>query len=80
MAKSTDTTTVDPVVQSVAEETVQASNFNVTLDEFCKRLSLKKVGPELISGFHHAQKKAGNVKDSDAVYSAAFANFVKQPA
>jgi len=75
MAKSTETTAVDPVVQPQA-----VGSFDIALDEFCKRLSAKKVSPQLISGFYHGQQKAGNVKGSDAAFTAAFAAFVKQPA
>ena len=64
----------------IAEPAVAASTFAVSLDEFCRRLSAKKASPELISGFHHLQSVANNLRDSDAAYTARFAAFVKQPA
>lgn len=55
-------------------------NFDLTLDEFCRRQSSKKVGPELIGGFFHAQTVVGNLKNSEAAYLAAFDVFANQPA
>lgn len=73
MAKATEST--EPVVVNAL-----ASTFAIPLDEFCQRLSAKKMSPEIISGFHHAQKKAGKLQGSDSDYLAAFAAFLKQPA
>jgi hypothetical protein len=63
-----------PVVETLVE------TFDLPLDEFCRRLSAQKVGPEMIGGFHHTQTAAKNFKASEAVYAAAFSRFVTQPA
>lgn len=54
--------------------------FDLTLDEFCARLSAKDKRVELISGFHFTEKRAGRTKDSEAAYSARFSAFQNEPA
>lgn len=63
-----------------AVEKSPATSFELSLDEFCTRLSGGGVGPELIGGFYASQKSSGNVKGLDAAFAAAFDAFVKQPA
>lgn len=58
----------------------QPTSFDMTLVEFCTRLSKGKAGPELIGGFHAAQIAAGKVKASEAEFAAAFEQFRTQPA
>lgn len=70
--------TIEPVDAVVLKAPV--STFAISLDEFCQRLSVKKMSPEIISGFHHTQKITGNLQSSDSDYAAAFAAFLKQPA
>lgn len=60
--------------------TPPADSFDLTLDEFCIRLSADKVSPEMIGGFHFAQVSAGKTKSSSGAFSAAFDAFKKQPA
>lgn len=65
---------------SQAKAAPVVETFDLPLDEFCRRLSAKKVGPEMIGGFHHTQLAAKNFKASEADFSAAFDRFVNQPA
>lgn len=74
----TETTAADAPKGKAAAPVVD--NFDLTLDEFCRRQSSKKVGPELIGGFFHSQTAAGNLKSSEAAYLAAFDAFANQPA
>lgn len=67
-----DTTT--PVAPSASP----AESFELTLDEFCRRLSSKITAPELIGGFNHAQKVAGKTKGAESSFAAAFDSFSKQ--
>lgn len=78
MGKSNDQAVIAEAVPP-AETASVVDNFAISLDEFCQRLSTKKVSSEMIGGFHHAQRVVGNVKGKDAAFSAAFASFVKQP-
>lgn len=79
MGKSNDSAAVVAAV-GVPVAATAADTFAVSLDEFCQRLSVKKVSSELIGGFYHSQSVVGNVKGSDANFTAAFAAFVNQPA
>lgn len=54
--------------------------FDLTLTEFCLRLSTEKVGPEMIAGFQHSQTAKGVIKASSASFRSAFDRFVVQPA
>ena len=65
---------------SKANQAPAPTSFDLSLDEFCARLSGSKVGPEMIGGFYQAQKAAEKTNGSDADFSAAFAIFEKQPA
>lgn len=52
----------------------------LTLDEFCARLSRKDRRVELIGGFHFAARAAGVVKDTEAGFAARFEAFATRPA
>lgn len=52
---------------------------DITLDEYCLRRSIPDRRPELINGFHSAEKLAGVVKDSQAAFDARFQAFVNKP-
>ena len=65
---------------SAAESVSAASEFDMTVSEFCLRLSTEKVGPEMIAGFDHSQKSKGIVKSSNSKFRAAFAKFAADPA
>ncbi len=71
-----------PKTESGAEvpEQVIADSFDLTIDEFCLRLSTEIVAPELIGGFNHVEKAAGRVKDSEAAYRARYELFRNTPA
>ncbi len=77
--ETTTTTAADAAPTGQATASV-VDSFDLTLHEFCIRLSTKKHSPELIGGFHHAQKLAGVLKDSEAALTAAFDAFCNQPA
>lgn len=54
-------------------------NFDLTLDEFCTRLSAKDSRVELIAGFHFTEKYAGRVKGAESAYAARYEAFKNQP-
>lgn len=62
------------------ENPATPDSFDLTIDEFCVRLSSEISAPELIGGFNYAEKAAGRGKDTDANYRARFAAFGNQPA
>lgn len=51
----------------------------ITLTEFCIRLSEKVRRPELIAAFEHVEKRGGNVKGTSEAFQARFDSFVKTP-
>lgn len=57
-----------------------ASEFPLSLDEMCARLSQSDKRVELIGAFHHVERNAGRLKDTDAAYRARFAAFCNAPA
>lgn len=54
-------------------------SFALPLDEFCARLSKEITAPELIGGFHHSEKVAGRLKDTEEAFRTRFASFGKKP-
>lgn len=52
----------------------------LTLNEFCTRLSITDRRVELIGGFHRAETLAGKVKDTEDAFSARFVEFCNAPA
>lgn len=75
MAK-TDNTTVE--VETAAP--AAPDSFELTLDEFCIRLSKEVSAPELIGAFHYTEKAAGRHKDFEAAYRKRYAAFAELPA
>jgi hypothetical protein len=69
------TTSVAPVVQPSKEVT----DFPLTLEEFCTRLSSTDSRVELIGAFFYVENKAGTVKDTHANFSARFTAFETKP-
>ncbi len=67
-------------VKAPEAQVAETVSFDLTLEEFCRRLSAQKIGPELIAGFHHDQTAAGFVKGSESALQAAFEAFAKKPA
>ena len=57
-----------------------APDDELTLTEFCTRLSQRDRRVELIGGFHAAEVRAGKNKDTEAAFVARFAAFATQPA
>lgn len=72
----------ETVIKKVAPA-AQVSNpevFDLTLDEYCRRLAAGKVGKAMIGGFFQSQKAAGKFKASEASFNADFDVFAKQSA
>lgn len=53
-----------------------SQDIPLSLDEFCRRLSLEDRRSVLIGGFHLIMRRANRLKDTDAAYRAAFQQFV----
>lgn len=53
---------------------------DVTLTEFCLRLSLTDKRFEMIAAFESAERSAGRVKGVETVYAARYQAFLTQPA
>jgi hypothetical protein len=51
----------------------------VTLDEFCTRLSMTDRRVELIGGFHFVETQAGRNKDAESNYQARYTAFLTKP-
>ncbi|SAK98686.1 hypothetical protein AWB80_07570 [Caballeronia pedi] len=52
---------------------------DVTLDEFCVRLSRSDRRVELIAAFHFTETSAGRFKDAESNYQSRFTAFVTKP-
>lgn len=65
---------------SPAVQESPAADYELTLDEFCIRLSARDKRVEMIGGFNHAEKQAGRIKDREAAFSERYAAFQNQPA
>lgn len=66
-------------VTEAAEETVERSEFPLSLDEFCAQLSQTDKRVESIGAFHTTEKAAGRVKDLASAYAARFSDFLNKP-
>lgn len=53
--------------------------FDVTIDEFCIRLSATDTRVEMIGAFCADEKRHSRIKDSDANFTKRFGEFVKRP-
>lgn len=51
----------------------------VTLEEFCIRLSVTDRRVELLAGFNAYETASGSVKDTEANFRARFDEFVNKP-
>jgi hypothetical protein len=67
MAKSENPTPKEP------------ATFDLTLDEFCERLSESDRRVELIGAFHFSERQAGRLKDAESAYRARYQAFMKKP-
>ncbi|MEY8688440.1 MAG: hypothetical protein AB9M53_00990 [Leptothrix sp. (in: b-proteobacteria)] len=54
--------------------------IELTLEEFCTRLSVTDKRVELIGGFYSSEKRAGRVKDVETAFAGRFVAFATQPA
>lgn len=54
--------------------------FELSIDEFCTRLSAEDSRVELIGAFAATEKAAGRTQDTETAYRERFAQFVNQPA
>ena len=57
----------------------ETTDFPLTLEEFCTRVSATDNRVELIGAFFHDEKTAGNVKDTHAAFAARFTAFATKP-
>lgn len=55
-------------------------NFDLTIAEYCARKSKTDRRVELLGAFHHVEKQAGRIKDSESAYDRRYADFAIQPA
>lgn len=51
----------------------------ITLDEFCTRISLSDKRVELIGAFHHCEKLEKRIKDDESAFQIRFNAFVNKP-
>ena len=64
----------------VREEHVTApAPADVTLDEFCVRLSSSDRRVELLAAFHFVETRSGHFKDAESAYQSRFEAFVNKP-
>lgn len=61
-------------------QVAEPSEFPLTLDEFCSRLSVNDRRVEIIGAFHFTEKAAGRMKDVESAYASRFAAFLTKPA
>lgn len=64
---------------AAADAAAVPETVEITLVEFCTRLSETVRRPELIGAFEHASKAAGKVKAAADVFAADFAAFRNKP-
>lgn len=70
-----------PAPKAVAVEAeAEVRDFQLTLDEFCARLSQSDRRVEAIGGFHHNERTHDRLKDTEDAYLARFAAFMALPA
>jgi hypothetical protein len=53
--------------------------FPLTLDEFCKRLSLTDKRVEAIGGFHASEKSAKRTRGLESAFRERYAEFLNKP-
>jgi hypothetical protein len=54
--------------------------FDLTVDEFCMRLSATDGRVEMIAGFHADELRQGRVKGPETAFAARFSAFCVRPA
>jgi hypothetical protein len=55
------------------------TDFELTLDEFCMRLSSTDGRIELIGGFHHDEIRNKRIKDKHSTFMERFTAFASRP-
>lgn len=75
MAKNNSTETKN-AVPAPADAAIE-----MTLDEFCLRMSDRKVDGrvELIHGFAYTERVAGHIKDTESSFKSRFVAFANKP-
>lgn len=68
-----------PDSKAAAAATTEAPS-EVTLVEFCTRLSKTDKRVEMIAGFESTERRAGRIKGDEAGYAARYVAFTTQPA
>jgi hypothetical protein len=63
----------------MSDEQQDNAVIDLTLDEFCLRLSKSDKRVELIGAFHYTEKAAGRFKDAEQNYQTRFEAFVNKP-
>lgn len=53
--------------------------FDLTLEEFCRRLSATDTRVEMVAGFYADETAAGRVKDSSEAFDTRYAAFQSRP-
>lgn len=61
------------------QQEVPAAAPELSINDFCARLSETISRPELIGAFAHVERAAGRAKDTAAAYRARYDLFVNQP-
>jgi hypothetical protein len=86
-SKSTDETESTPgpvstkaVVADTQPAIAQVAATQLTLNEFCIRLSQRERRVTLIGGFEAVERKALRTKDTEASYQSRYDAFINQPA
>lgn len=65
--------------ETAAPEASAPESFDLTLDEFCARLSATDRRVELIGGFHAEARKNGLTKSGETQFRAAFDLYASRP-
>ncbi len=52
----------------------------LSLNEFCTRLSGTETRVELISGFEHDERTSGRLKDTEEAFAGRYQAFINRPA
>lgn len=68
---ATDKTITDPTVADAPQE--------VTLNEFCIRLSVSDKRVEMIGAFNYSETVAGHMKDTEDAFAARYQTFINKP-
>ena len=73
---------VDRRIEAAQEEKAlaQTENYEITLDEFCARLSVTDKRVEMIGGFHSDMTRVKKTKGMEADYRAEYQKFITRPA